>query len=102
MCVSQDCSLQAQSNLSYLSILKEPCEELAQLKPSQVAPKLRHIVSLIRIIWVNSDYYNTSERITGLFRKVPAFYYIHYCHKHTPFEYTLHTQTHAAIRLSYF
>ncbi|XP_045920170.1 dynein axonemal heavy chain 2 isoform X2 [Micropterus dolomieu] len=66
----QDCSLQAQSNLSYLSILKEACEELAQLKPSQVAPKLRHIVSLIRIIWVNSDYYNTSERITGLFRKM--------------------------------
>uniref|UniRef100_A0A4W6ECP9 Dynein axonemal heavy chain 2 n=1 Tax=Lates calcarifer TaxID=8187 RepID=A0A4W6ECP9_LATCA len=66
----QDYSLQAQSNLSFLSILKEPCEEFAQLKPSQVAPKLRHIVSLIRIIWVNSKYYNTSERITGLFRKV--------------------------------
>ncbi|XP_070785989.1 dynein axonemal heavy chain 2 [Enoplosus armatus] len=66
----QDCSLQAQSNLSYLSILKEPCEELAQLKPSQVAPKLRHIVSLIRIIWVNSFHYNTSESITGLFRKM--------------------------------
>ncbi|XP_044040597.1 dynein axonemal heavy chain 2-like isoform X2 [Siniperca chuatsi] len=66
----QDCSLQAQSNLSYLSILKEPCEELAQLKPSEVAPKLRHIVSLIRIVWVNSIHYNTSERITGLFRKM--------------------------------
>ncbi|GAA6229207.1 dynein heavy chain 2, axonemal [Lates japonicus] len=66
----QDYSLQAQSNLSFLSILKEPCEEFAQLKPSQVAPKLRHIVSLIRIIWVNSKYYNTSERITGLFRKM--------------------------------
>ncbi|XP_040887758.1 dynein heavy chain 2, axonemal [Toxotes jaculatrix] len=66
----QDCSLQAQSNQSFLSILKDPCEEFAQLKPSQVAPKLRHIVSLIRIIWVNSKYYNTSERISGLFRKV--------------------------------
>uniref|UniRef100_A0A3Q1IX48 Dynein axonemal heavy chain 2 n=1 Tax=Anabas testudineus TaxID=64144 RepID=A0A3Q1IX48_ANATE len=66
----QDCSLEAQSNLQFLSILKEPCEELARLKPNQVAPKLQHIVSLIRIIWVNSSYYNTSERITGLFRKV--------------------------------
>ncbi|XP_042256267.1 dynein axonemal heavy chain 2 [Thunnus maccoyii] len=66
----QDCSLQAQSNLSLLSMLKEPCEELSQLKPSQVAPKMRHIVSLIRIIWVNSIHYNTSERITGLFRKM--------------------------------
>ncbi|XP_074478915.1 dynein axonemal heavy chain 2 [Sebastes fasciatus] len=66
----QDCSLQAQSNLSFLSILKEPCEELAELKPSQVAPKLRHIVSLIRIIWVNSPHYNTSGRVIGLFRKL--------------------------------
>ncbi|XP_070711337.1 dynein axonemal heavy chain 2 [Pempheris klunzingeri] len=66
----QDCSLQAQSNLSYLSILKEPCEKLTQLKPSQVALKLQHIVTLIRIIWVNSTHYNTSERITGLFRKM--------------------------------
>ncbi|XP_027143976.1 dynein heavy chain 2, axonemal isoform X2 [Larimichthys crocea] len=66
----QDCSLEAQSNLTYLSMLKGPCEELAQLKPSQVAPKLQHIVSLIRIIWVNSTHYNTSERIAGLFRKI--------------------------------
>ncbi|KAM9335593.1 LOW QUALITY PROTEIN: dynein axonemal heavy chain 2 [Symphorus nematophorus] len=66
----QDCSLEAQSNLAYLSILKEPCEEFDQLKPSQVAPKLRHIVSLIRIIWVNSKHYNTMERISGLFCKM--------------------------------
>ncbi|XP_078020536.1 dynein axonemal heavy chain 2 [Epinephelus lanceolatus] len=66
----QYCSLQAQSNLTFLSILKEPCEELARLKPSQVAPKLEHIVSLIRIIWNNSPHYNTSDRITGLFRKM--------------------------------
>ncbi|KAM7377518.1 hypothetical protein PAMA_014021 [Pampus argenteus] len=66
----QDCSLQAQSNMSFLSILKKPCEELSQLKPSQIAPKIRHIVSLIRIIWVNSVHYKTSERITGLFRKM--------------------------------
>ncbi|XP_047429543.1 dynein axonemal heavy chain 2 [Mugil cephalus] len=66
----QDCSLQAQSNLSYLSILKEPCEEFAQLKPTQVASKLPHIVNLVRIIWVNSTHYNTSERITGLFCKI--------------------------------
>lgn len=66
----QNCSLEAQSNLSFLSILNEPCEELAQLKPSQVAPKLQHIIYLIRVIWVNSEYYNTNERITGLFHKV--------------------------------
>ncbi|KAK5609612.1 Dynein heavy chain 2, axonemal [Crenichthys baileyi] len=63
----QECSLQAQSNLTFLSILEKPCEELSQLKPRQIASKLRHIVVLIRIIWANSPHYNSSERITGLF-----------------------------------
>ncbi|KAM4612372.1 dynein axonemal heavy chain 2 [Polymixia lowei] len=66
----QDGSLQAQSNLSFLSLLQEPCEELAQLQPSQVAPKLKHIINLISIIWVNSPHYNTRERITSLFCKM--------------------------------
>ncbi|KAG7240074.1 hypothetical protein INR49_027928 [Caranx melampygus] len=65
----QECSLQAQSNLSFLSILREPCEEFSKLKPSQTAPKMLHIIRLIRFIWVNSKFYNTSERIGSLFRK---------------------------------
>ncbi|XP_069015317.1 dynein axonemal heavy chain 2 [Embiotoca jacksoni] len=66
----QDCSLQAQSNLSFLSILKEACEELTKLKPNQVAAKLPTILSLIRIVWSNSSYYNTKGGISGLFRQV--------------------------------
>ncbi|XP_045081518.1 dynein axonemal heavy chain 2 isoform X2 [Coregonus clupeaformis] len=66
----QDGSLQAQSNLSFLSLLREPCEEMAQLKPREVAPKLAHVLNLIRLIWVNSVYYNTRERLTALFRKM--------------------------------
>ncbi|XP_067117224.1 dynein axonemal heavy chain 2-like [Osmerus mordax] len=66
----QDGSLQAQSNLSFLSLLREPCEEMAQLKPREVAPKLAHVLNLIRLIWVNSDHYNTRERLTSLFRKM--------------------------------
>uniref|UniRef100_A0A8C2ZK56 Dynein axonemal heavy chain 2 n=1 Tax=Cyclopterus lumpus TaxID=8103 RepID=A0A8C2ZK56_CYCLU len=65
-----ECSVQAKSNMTFLSILKEPLEELAGLKPREFAPKLRHIVSLIRIIWDNSPHYNTNERIAGLFCKV--------------------------------
>ncbi|KAM9820319.1 LOW QUALITY PROTEIN: dynein axonemal heavy chain 2 [Neosynchiropus ocellatus] len=61
---------EARSNLSYLSILMGPCEELQRLELNQMAPKLRHIVNLIRIIWVNSAHYNTSESVTGLFCKV--------------------------------
>uniref|UniRef100_A0A3P9PK94 Dynein axonemal heavy chain 2 n=1 Tax=Poecilia reticulata TaxID=8081 RepID=A0A3P9PK94_POERE len=63
----QECSVQAESNLTFLSILKKPCEELSHLKPKQIASKLRHIVVLIRIIWVNSPSYNSNEKITGLF-----------------------------------
>lgn len=70
MCIPQDYSLQAQSNLQFLSILKKPCEEFAHLQPNQAASKLQHIVSLIRVIWVNSSYYNTDEKIIGLFCKV--------------------------------
>ncbi|CAB1351566.1 unnamed protein product, partial [Coregonus sp. 'balchen'] len=47
----------------------QPCEEMAQLKPREVAPKLAHVLNLIRLIWVNSVYYNTRERLTALFRK---------------------------------
>ncbi|XP_049338447.1 dynein axonemal heavy chain 2 [Astyanax mexicanus] len=66
----QDGTQQAQSNLSFLSLLREPCEELALLKPREVEPKLAHIINVIRVIWVNSVYYNTRERLTTLFRKM--------------------------------
>ncbi|TKS69390.1 Dynein heavy chain 2, axonemal [Collichthys lucidus] len=62
----QDYSVEAISNHTFLSILKEPCEELVQLKPSQVAPKLKHIFSLIRIIWTNSPNFNTDDKIINL------------------------------------
>ncbi|XP_060775597.1 dynein axonemal heavy chain 2 [Neoarius graeffei] len=66
----QDGFQQAQSNLSFLCLLKEPCEELAQLKPRQIANKLGHILNLIHFIWVNSPYYNTPARITVLLIKM--------------------------------
>uniref|UniRef100_A0A8C8SM12 Dynein axonemal heavy chain 2 n=1 Tax=Pelusios castaneus TaxID=367368 RepID=A0A8C8SM12_9SAUR len=66
----QDGSEQAQSNLRFLSILKEPFQELATLRPKDIPDKLPHLISLVRIIWVNSPYYNTRERVTALFRKV--------------------------------
>ncbi|KTG40923.1 hypothetical protein cypCar_00000642, partial [Cyprinus carpio] len=62
----QDSALQAQSDVSFPSLLKESCEELAQLKPLEIAPKLAHILDLIRVIWVNSSYYNSCDSITSL------------------------------------
>ncbi|XP_062072422.1 dynein axonemal heavy chain 2 isoform X1 [Lepus europaeus] len=66
----QDGSRQAQSNLTFLSILKEPYQELAFVRPKDISSKLPKLISLIRIIWVNSPHYNTRERLTSLFRKM--------------------------------
>nr|XP_021503796.1 dynein heavy chain 2, axonemal [Meriones unguiculatus] len=66
----QDGSRQAQSNLTFLSILREPYQELAFMRPRDIADKLPKLISLIRIIWVNSPHYNTRERLTSLFRKM--------------------------------
>ncbi|KAM3621055.1 uncharacterized protein V6R79_005381 [Siganus canaliculatus] len=66
----QDCFLEAESNMKYLSILKQPCEELAQLKPDQIIPKMKNLVNLIRVVWHYSVHYNTSEMIVGLFLKM--------------------------------
>ncbi|EGV93882.1 Dynein heavy chain 2, axonemal [Cricetulus griseus] len=69
-CSPSDGSRQAQSNLTFLSILREPYQELAFMKPKDISDKLPKLISLIRIIWVNSPHYNTRERLTSLFRKV--------------------------------
>ncbi|KAM8972622.1 dynein axonemal heavy chain 2 [Pelodytes ibericus] len=65
----QDGSLQAQSNLTFLSLLKVPFEELTVLSVKDMPAKFPHLLNLIRLIWVNSPYYNTRERLTSLFRK---------------------------------
>ncbi|XP_077357601.1 dynein axonemal heavy chain 2 isoform X2 [Festucalex cinctus] len=76
----QDSSLEAQSNLTFLSLLAGPCEELRNSHISELAPKMQHILYVIRIIWTNSTHYNTNERITGLFLKM-SYEIIHLCIK---------------------
>jgi len=66
----QDGSSQAQQNLKYLSLLKEPCEKLTKSHPKDTAAQLTYIIRVIRFIWTQSTYYNTRERLTGLFRKL--------------------------------
>ncbi|XP_077988088.1 dynein axonemal heavy chain 2-like [Glandiceps talaboti] len=66
----QDGSAQAQSNLKFLSILKEPCEELSQARPKDIPAMLPKLLNLVRLIWVHSEHYKSRERLTGLFRKV--------------------------------
>lgn len=63
--------VEAKSNIEYLQVLKEPCEELATVKSPEIIPThLSEIMHLIRFIWLNSPYYNTVERITNLCRSL--------------------------------
>ncbi|XP_061620043.1 LOW QUALITY PROTEIN: dynein axonemal heavy chain 2 [Phyllopteryx taeniolatus] len=76
----QDSSVEAQSNLNFLSLLAGPCQELRNVQISELTPKLHHILYVIRIIWTNSTHYNTNERITGLFLKM-SYEIIYLCIK---------------------
>jgi len=55
----QDGSNQAQSNLRFLTLLKAPCEKLASASTADIPNLLPEIVSIIRVIWSNSEFYNT-------------------------------------------
>ena len=61
---------QALSNLKFLSSLKEHCHELADARPKDIPPMLPRLINRIRMIWVNSEYYNTREAVTSMFRKL--------------------------------
>ena len=69
----QEGSHQAQSNLKFLMMLKDPCVELSDAHPRDIPPMLPKILNLIRMIWVNSEFYKTRERLTGILRKVTFF-----------------------------
>ena len=66
----KDGSKQAENNLQFLIVLKDPCHELADAKPVEISKLLPKIINIIRVIWNNSDFYNTRESLTALFRKV--------------------------------
>ncbi len=51
-------------------MLRDPCMDLADAKPKDIPGKLPKVLTLIRVIWVNSEFYKSRERITSLFRKV--------------------------------
>ena len=71
--VTQEGSYQAQSNLKFLLTLKDPCHDLAEAHPKDIPNMLPKILNLIRMIWVNSEFYTTRERLTGILRKVGSY-----------------------------
>ena len=51
-------------------VLKDPCYELSDAKPKDIPAMIPKILNLIRMIWVNSEFYKTRERLTGILKKV--------------------------------
>ncbi|KAJ3403337.1 hypothetical protein HDV05_007876, partial [Chytridiales sp. JEL 0842] len=68
----QEGTLQAQNNLKFLSTLTDPCQVLANAEPKDIPAILPKILMCIRLIWSNSKYYNSKERLTSLLRKVSS------------------------------
>ncbi|CBZ54592.1 GF18580, related [Neospora caninum Liverpool] len=68
----QQASLEAEDNLRFLSALERPSEKLAQAKPEEIPPILQQLLNFVRMIWSTSTYYNTSDRISGLLRKISS------------------------------
>lgn len=64
----EDSIIEMESNLEFLSILKDSRAELkACTTPASVAQHLPKMMHLFRTIWLNSPYYKTREKISNLF-----------------------------------
>jgi dynein heavy chain len=51
---------EAKSNIEFLQILKEPCDELDKtISPSDIPEIIPSLLQNVRIIWLNSPYFNT-------------------------------------------
>ena len=66
----QEGTIEAQDNLKFLSVLKDNCKLLSQAEPKDILNILPNLLRSIRLIWANSSYYNTKERLTSLLRKI--------------------------------
>lgn len=61
----------AQSNIQYLKLLIDPCNEISIAEsPADIPLKMCKIINIIRYIWLQSKYYNTTGLITKLYRYV--------------------------------
>jgi dynein heavy chain len=51
---------EAKSNIEFLQILKEPCDELDETtSPTDIPKIIPTLLQSVGIIWVNSPYFNT-------------------------------------------
>jgi hypothetical protein len=57
--VFQEGMQEAKSNIEFLQILEEPCEKLETLLPVNIPDIIPILLQNIRVMWVNSPYFNT-------------------------------------------
>jgi dynein heavy chain len=93
----QEGSMQAQDNLRFLSLLKGCCTELSNAEPKSVVKVLPNLLNYIRIIWANSKFYNTKERMTSLLRKI-SNEIIRRCCARISLEDIFHGNTNASVQ----
>jgi dynein heavy chain len=61
---------EADDNLKHLQTIDEPCRKLGTSRPSEIPVIIPTLLDKVKTIWENSKYYSSSERITGLLRKI--------------------------------
>jgi dynein heavy chain len=63
-------TLEAQDNLKFLSIISASCKELRDSDLKAITLLFPNMLNSVRLIWANSQFYHTKDRITGLLRKI--------------------------------
>ena len=66
----QDSHAKAKNCLLFLSTLSGPCTELANAEPKDIPALLPRLLNTVRIIWMNSEHYQSRDRLTALLGKV--------------------------------
>ena len=66
----QDSHAKAKNCLLFLSTLSGPCTELANAEPKDIPALLPRLLNTVRVIWMNSEHYQSRDRLTALLGKV--------------------------------
>ena len=72
MSLLQDSLAKAENCLKFISLLSEPCQELATAEPKAIPGLLPRLLNTVRVIWMNSDHYKSRERLNALLRKISS------------------------------
>ncbi len=66
----QESHEKAENCLKFISLLSEPCKELAISEPKTIPNLLPKLLNTVRVIWMNSEHYKSIDRLNALLRKV--------------------------------